>query len=314
MNKQFTEDVINGLNATPKTLPSKYFYDKKGDAIFQDIMNLNEYYLTRCEFEVFENNKAELLNTLLERVDQFNLIEFGAGDGYKTKVLIKHFLEEKINFEYLPIDISGNVLDLLQTSLKKELPELRVKTIQGDYFQALEKIGYNADVRNVVLFLGSNIGNFSHDKAIEFLKQLYSMLKPNDLLLIGFDLKKDPNVILNAYNDSKGVTKSFNMNLLNRLNNELGANFDTSKFIHYPIYNPLTGTTKSFLVSTVSQTVEVMNNQISFDAWEAIHTEVSQKYSPTDIRNLAEKSGFSIVENFFDERKYFVDSVWRKRH
>lgn len=312
MNQQFAKDVLDGLNANPKTLPSKYFYDKKGDAIFQQIMNLDEYYLTRCEYEVFDNNKAALLDTFMDGVDSLNLIEFGAGDGYKTKVLLKHFLDEQVDFEYLPIDISGNVLEQLKASLKKELPQLHVKTIQDDYFHALEKIDHDAATRSVVLFLGSNIGNFRHKKAIKFLAELQARLKPNDLLLIGFDLKKDPEVILNAYNDKKGVTKSFNINLLDRINNELDANFDTSKFIHYPIYNPLTGTTKSFLVSTANQTVEIMDSAIHFEAWEAIHTEVSQKYSLGDIQNLAKESGFSVVKNFFDNREYFVDSVWKK--
>ncbi|MEM6524051.1 MAG: L-histidine N(alpha)-methyltransferase [Bacteroidota bacterium] len=312
MNKEFAKDVMDGLNADPKTLPSKYFYDKKGDAIFQEIMDLDEYYLTRAEYEVFESNKSALASTFLEGADKFDLIEFGAGDGHKTRVLLKHFLEVNINFEYLPIDISGNVLEQLRSTLKTELPRLVVKPIQDDYFHALEKIEKSTNVRSIVLFLGSNIGNFKHKKAVEFLSELYSRLKVNDLLLIGFDLKKDPDVILHAYNDSKGVTRAFNLNLLDRINNELDANFDRSKFIHYPIYNPSTGTTKSFLVSTESQTVEILDTAVNFDAWEAIHTEVSQKYSLKDIQRLAQGSGFSVVDNFFDSKNFFVDSVWRK--
>ncbi|MGD1957342.1 MAG: L-histidine N(alpha)-methyltransferase [Fulvivirga sp.] len=311
MNQQFAKDVLNGLNADPKTLPSKYFYDKKGDSLFQEIMALEEYYLTRSEYEVFKTNKGALTKTFLSDVEKFRLIEFGAGDGYKTKVLLNHFLQENVEFEYLPIDISGNVLNQLESDLKRELPDLKVRPIQDDYFHALEKIE-NGSTRSVVLFLGSNIGNFRHKKAIEFLTELHARLKPNDLLLIGFDLKKDPKTILNAYNDDKGVTRAFNINLLHRINNELDANFDTSKFVHYPVYNPLTGTTKSFLVSTTAQTVEIMDAAINFDAWEAIHTEVSQKYSLKDIKRLAEESQFSVVRNFLDTRNYFVDSVWQK--
>ena len=295
----------------PKSLPSKYFYDKKGDALFQQIMDLEEYYLTRCEFEVFENNKNELKKAFSEGAASFNLIEFGAGDGLKTKVLLHHFVNNHVNFKYVPIDISGNVLNQLEKSLRSELPDLQVKPLQNDYFKALETLENGAS-RNVVLFLGSNIGNFDHDRAIKFLSELNRCLKYGDLVLIGFDLKKDPEIILKAYNDSKGVTKAFNINLLNRINAELGANFDTSNFIHYPIYNPLTGTTKSFLVSTKAQTVEIMDAAIQFGAWEAIHTEVSQKYSLIDIDRMAEESGFNSVKNFFDSRNYFTDSVWVK--
>lgn len=312
MNQEFAKDVLDGLNATPKSLPSKYFYDKKGDAIFQKIMDLKDYYLTRAEYEVFKANKSALASTFLEGAERFDLIEFGAGDGHKTKVLLNYFLNAKIDFEYRPIDISGNVLDQLQLTLKGELPDLVVKPIRDDYFRALERIEKSTTIRSVVLFLGSNIGNFKHKKAIEFLSELNARLKVNDLLLIGFDLKKDPDIILRAYNDADGVTKAFNLNLLDRINNELDANFDRSKFIHYPIYNPLTGTTKSFLVSTENQTVEILDTAFHFEAWEAIHTEVSQKYSLKDVQRLARASGFTVVENFFDDKKYFVDSVWRK--
>ena len=235
MNQQFAEDVLDGLNAHPKTLPSKYFYDKKGDALFQEIMNLEEYYLTRAEYEVFETNKTALRDTFLNGAEKFDLIEFGAGDGHKTKVLLNYFLESNISFEYLPIDISGNVLEQLESTLKNELPDLTVNPIQDDYFQAIEKIEHDNNTRSVVLFLGSNIGNFQNASAVEFLSELYARLKPNDLLLIGFDLKKEPSIILNAYNDSKGITAAFNINLLNRINDQLDANFNTSKFIHYPI-------------------------------------------------------------------------------
>lgn len=311
MNQQFAQDVLDGLNSIPKTLPSKYFYDKKGDELFQQIMALDEYYLTRAEYEVFDKNKEALKETFLDGVDKFNLIEFGAGDGYKTKVLLRHFLEAAVDFQYMPIDISGNVLNQLETDLRSEFEDLQVRTIQNDYFKALDRIGQSPN-RSVVLFLGSNIGNFSGEEAISFLKELYGRLKKNDLLLIGFDLKKDPKVILDAYNDNQGVTKAFNMNLLDRINKELDANFDLSGFIHYPVYNPLTGTTKSFLVSTASQTVEILDAAIHFDAWEAIHTEVSQKFSISDIKSLAEASGFTVVHDFFDSKNYFANSVWKK--
>ncbi|QSE97381.1 L-histidine N(alpha)-methyltransferase [Fulvivirga lutea] len=308
---QFAIDVLNGLKETPKRLPSKYFYDKKGDKLFQDIMKLDEYYLTRTEYSIFESNKQGILAAFSNGVNEFNLIEFGAGDGYKTKVLLRHFQEEGAHFTYMPIDISGNVLRILEEALKDEMPDLHVQPKQNDYFKALKDL-QDSPNRNVVLFLGSNIGNFTGDQANKFLKELNDSLNPGDLLFIGFDLKKNPDVILAAYNDSKGVTKEFNMNLLDRINHELDGHFDRSKFLHKPIYNPMTGTTSSFLVSTEKQSVSVVDETFHFEAWEAIHMEISQKYDQPMIEQLAADSGFEIVGGFTDDKKYFLNSVWRK--
>lgn len=311
MNEQFAQDILAGLTSRPKTLSSKYFYDKKGDDLFQQIMELDEYYLTRCEYEILDRNKTDFLNIFNEGVEKFNLVEFGAGDGFKTKLLLKEFLEKEANFEYVPIDISSNVLEQLEDSLKQELPDLRVRIMQNEYFKALWQLE-NGGARNVVLFLGSNIGNFSEDQAKNFLKGLYVALKPGDLVLIGLDLKKDPAVILNAYNDKDGVTAQFNYNLLDRINNELNGNFDLAKFKHYPNYDPMTGTTSSYLISMENQTVEIMDTAIQFESWEPIHTEISQKYDIKDIKHMAKSAGFKVVNNFFDSKQYFVNSIWSK--
>lgn len=311
MKDQFAQDVIEGLTATPKKLPSKYFYDEKGDRLFQQIMNLDEYYLTKSEYAILDTYKGQLLSLFSDQTDKFNVVEFGAGDGYKTKVLLKHFLQEKANFKYVPIDISGNVLRILESSLKEEMPSLEVNYIEDHYFKALKKLEKNG-TRNVVLFLGSNIGNFTGDQAYKFLNGLYDGLHKGDLLLIGFDLKKDPSVILKAYDDSEGITRAFNFNLLDRINKELGADFDLTKFKHFPSYNPQSGTTESFLISKVRQTVSVGEHEIEFHPWESIHMEISQKYSMPDVSSMALRSGFTIAQNFYDEKSYFVNSVWRK--
>ncbi|MTI22589.1 L-histidine N(alpha)-methyltransferase [Fulvivirga sp. RKSG066] len=311
MNDQFAQDVIKGLSDTPKQLPSKYFYDEKGDKLFQKIMALDEYYLTNSEYEILDTYKSQLLSLFGSDVGKFNLVEFGAGDGYKTKVLLKHFLEKEARFKYVPIDISGNVLNILENSLKKELPDLKVEGIENDYFRALQQLENNG-TRNVVLFLGSNIGNFTGDQAFNFLKGLYDGLHRGDMVMIGFDLKKDPSVILKAYDDSEGVTRAFNFNLLDRINKELGANFDLDKFRHFPSYNPQTGTTESYLISTERQQVELQGQVIDFDPWESIHMEISQKYGMRDVSNLALQAGFTIAQNFYDKNSYYVDSVWRK--
>ncbi len=310
----FAEDVRQGLLQTPKTLSSKYFYDEQGDKLFQTIMGLGEYYLTRCEYEIFSEQKEAILKSFLGNDDSFRLVELGAGDGTKTKVLMDHFLQAGADFTYNPIDISQNVLDQLKADLSTVLPELEVEPIQGDYFDALGELNRHHSRKEVVLFLGSNIGNFSNEGGEQFLTKLGENLAKGDLLLIGFDLMKNPQTILNAYNDKLGVTKEFNLNLLTRMNHELGANFDIEKFKHFPTYNPINGETRSHLISTEEQQVyiEALDTTFHFDAWEAIHTEVSQKYSPKMIERFAEVAGFRIVENFSDECHYYVDSLWEK--
>lgn len=311
MEDQFERDVLEGLTSEPKRLPSRYFYDQKGDALFQEIMELDEYYLTRSEYEVLVENRERLYGSLSEPGGAFNLLEFGAGDGYKTRVLLHHFLEMGSDFTYCPIDISRNALDGLSGALVSEMPDLKVNGICGEYFQALASLE-NEHKRSVVLFLGSNIGNFEDERAIHFLKELNDALHPGDMVLIGFDLRKDPLRILNAYNDAKGVTAEFNLNLLDRINRELGADFDRSGFMHYPIYDPVSGQARSYLMSNRDQQVEVAGRKISFKAWEPIHTEISRKFYPDETDRLARSSGFTVVEQFFDQNRNFLDALWKK--
>jgi dimethylhistidine N-methyltransferase len=313
-NKTFAEDVFKGLSSRPKFLSSKYFYNERGDELFQAIMNLEEYYLTRSEYNIFEHSKEEIASSFAAGRQPFNIIELGAGDGYKTKVLLKYFLEQHLNFKYMPIDISANVLETLKSDLEENFNGLNVQPYQGDYFDALKDLNYQEDTRKIVLFLGSNIGNFKDLDVIEFLKNLSKHLTDDDKVFIGFDLKKDPHIIRDAYNDKSGITKAFNLNLLQRINDELGGDFNLEKFIHYPVYDPLTGQAKSYLVSTVEQkvTIDALNKSFSFKQWEPIFMEVSQKYNMGDIEKIAFLSGFKIEKNFFDDKKYFVDSLWVK--
>ena len=311
-NDQFAEDVREGLSSEPKYLHSKYFYDEIGDNLFQQIMGLDEYYLTDCELEIFSTQKDEILSHFSIGTDVFDLIEFGSGDGYKTKILLEYFIENRVIFNYLPIDISPGVLESLTNDLKKNLPALNIHPICDDYFHALEELNKVDFNKKVILFLGSNIGNFRGDDAIPFLKHLNADMRDNDQLLIGFDLKKDPDIILKAYNDEKGITGEFNFNLLDRINRELGANFIRNNFKHYPTYDPLNGEARSYLISFKEQKVwiEKLGQSFSFDKWEPIFMEVSQKYSLEDIEHLASHSGFKVVKNFFDSNHYFTDSLW----
>lgn len=322
MNSQFAEDVRLGLSSSPKYLSSKYFYNEKGDKLFQEIMHMPAYYLTRSEFEIFTQQKDKILALVsaeLASNDSFHLIEFGAGDGLKTKILLKHFLESNAKFIYSPVDISGYVLSGLTESLEAEMPDLEVKPIEDDYFKALERVreseGFKNNQRRVVMFLGSNLGNFPQAGAVQFLSAISNNLSTGDLLLIGLDLKKNPQVVLDAYNDAGGITKAFNLNLLERMNKELGANFQLNQFEHYPTYDPITGATKSYLISLKAQKVyiEAIDESFSFDWWEPIDMELSFKYSLEDIDSLANAAGFEVVENLFDCKHFFTDSIWQKK-
>lgn len=311
---QFEEEVHTGLTDYPKHLSSKYFYDEKGDQLFQDIMNMPEYYLTDAEFDIFSKCTAEITQLFAKDSANFNLIELGAGDGKKTKILLQKLVDNKIDFNYLPIDISQNVLNQLSNSLRKEIPEVSVETQQGTYFEALEKIASLSDTKKVILFLGSNIGNLLHPQAIEFLTQVQELMSENDLFFVGFDQKKNPQTILDAYNDQTGITAAFNKNVLTRINSELGGNFDIDKFLHWEVYNPETGTAKSYLVSKEQQSVRIekLDLIINFTAWESIHTEISQKYDDRTVEWLAAKSGLKIETQFTDSKNQYKNYVFKK--
>ncbi|WKN40597.1 L-histidine N(alpha)-methyltransferase [Tunicatimonas pelagia] len=316
INRQFAADVYAGLHAEEKYLPSKYLYNKRGDEIFQQIMEMEEYYPTRAEYEIFEMHRSEMLEHFSKNNVPFRLIEFGAGDGTKTKVLLRHFLEQQANFSYVPIDISANIIEELTTDLADNMPNLVVQGIQDDYFRAIDQLksSFNGQqVRNVVLFLGANIGNFAHQESILFLKEIAAHLSSGDLLMTGFDLKKEPEKILNAYFDKPGVTRAFKHNLLLRINEELDANFNIDDFQYFPIYDPMEGSIRSYLVSKKEQrvTISAIDEVIEFDAWEAIYMERSQKYSVGDIESLARDSGFSVVHHFYDSHRLFTDSLWQ---
>ncbi|SMD36808.1 dimethylhistidine N-methyltransferase [Reichenbachiella faecimaris] len=308
--KQFLTDVLEGLSSETKHISSKYFYDKKGDAIFQQIMHMDEYYLTDAELNIFETHKCEIAKIFSPEKEPFNLIEFGAGDGLKTKILLNELLSHDIPFDYVPIDISQNALDQLNKSLTKGMPNLSFKGIQGDYFEVLNRLKEDNGRRNVVLFLGSNIGNFTNEEALSFTSEIAEKLNAGDLFFIGVDLKKNPRKILLAYNDPTGITAEFNYNLLRRINRELGGNFNPDQFEHHPTYDPVTGECKSALLSKIEQEVEIDGHTFHFAQWEPIHTEISRKYSVKQLHTLAEKSGFKVKTDLFDSNKYFVDSIW----
>ena len=308
---QFLTDVLKGLSAKEKYLESKYFYDAKGDVLFQKIMGSKEYYPTKCEMEIFTLQKENLVQAISEQSNEFDIVELGAGDATKSIHLLKELKQKDFNFTYYPIDISSNVIELLENNLPEELPGLKVKGLNGEYIKMLEQAKDISSRKKVVLFLGSNIGNVTLDKAEQFCKELRSHLVPCDLALIGFDLKKDPRTILAAYNDSTGYTKEFNLNLLRRINNELNADFAVENFYHYPVYDPGTGATKSYLVSTEEQQVNIADTAFHFYKGEHIFMEISQKYTTEQTDSLAKASGFEVLTYFKDSKNWFLDTIWK---
>ncbi|WP_179467057.1 L-histidine N(alpha)-methyltransferase [Chryseobacterium sp. H1D6B] len=307
----FWSDIAEGLKSSPKHLSSKYFYDKTGDHLFQKIMAMPEYYLTKCELDIFKNKTAALADLIIPENEPFDLIELGAGDAMKSTYLLKYLVEKNIDFTYMPIDISGNILSILNEKLKSQLPALEIVSLKGEYFEMLKKAASLSSRRKVILFLGSNIGNMNIEEAEHFCSDLNKHLNSGDIVLTGFDLKKNPHIILNAYNDKAGITAAFNLNLLTRINRELGGDFNLNQFEHYQTYDPVSGACRSYLVSLTDQKVTVKNEIISFVENELIDMEISQKFSDEKIRELGEGSGFNMIGELKDSKKWFVDTAWQ---
>jgi len=309
--EQFKKEVNEGLTESLKTLPSKFFYDKKGDALFVEIMHLPEYYVTRSEHEIFKDKSASIIKALqLNQDTYFELIELGAGDGMKTKELLKELSRENYKFDYIPVDISQNALENLKKDLNQQMPHIAVKTKQGDYFEVLESLKENQHPK-VILFLGSNIGNMPDEVAQDFIANLSENLNFGDKFFLGVDLIKPAAIVLPAYNDSKGVTASFNLNLLERINRELDADFEIENFKHQPEYDEKEGIATSFLVSTKEQDVFIkkLNKIFHFGKGERILTEISRKYNDKILDKILKKTAFVIKDRITDRKKYFANYV-----
>ncbi|RAK63511.1 L-histidine N(alpha)-methyltransferase [Hymenobacter edaphi] len=308
-NNELAAHVLAGLTRQPRALSSMYFYDAVGSELFQQIMALPEYYPTRTEFGLLTRHRAAIAAALTSADGQpLHLLELGAGDGLKTKILLRELLAAGTDFTYAPVDISPTALEGLAASLRTELPALRVQPLVAEYTAALAGLRGQPG-RKAVLFLGSNIGNFPPEARQQFLGALAAQLGPDDRLLFGFDLRKDPRQIRAAYDDGQGVTAAFNLNLLTRLNRELQADFDLAAWEHFADYDPQTGAMRSFLVSRRAQQVHIGALGRSFDveAWEAIHTENSYKFSLPQIEQLAAAAGLRVLTAFEDEQQWFAD-------
>lgn len=310
-HQKFEDEIITGLKSSPKHLFSKYFYDQKGDVLFQQIMNMPEYYLTGCEMEIFSRKSDELAKAIEAFDAPFDLVELGAGDATKSSHLLKYLVNRNADFTYMPIDISGNIISVLRKRLSIEIPDLDLVGLNGEYFEMLDQADSISARRKVILFLGGNIGNMEVREAYDFCSELRKKLNPGDILLIGFDLKKDPDTILSAYNDKAGITSAFNLNLLERINHELNADFDISKFKHYQTYDPLSGACRSYVISLEQQQVTIGNQLIDFKENEAVYMEISQKYALEETDGMALKNGFQPLKHISDSKGWFIDAIWK---
>ncbi len=298
--------VLAGLCARPKRLPSSYFYDAEGSRLFRRIMQLPSYYLTRAELEILQGAAPRLASAFAAR--DVVVADLGAGDGTKTRVLLRALLAVCGNLHYTPIDISASALRDLQREHDLELPGVALEPLVLGFEAGLLEAGRrHPGHTRLALLLGSNIGNCTEREALALLANLRRALRSGDHLLVGFDLLKDPELLQRAYDDEQGVTAEFNLNLLRRMNRELGADFDLAAFRHYARYDPATQAMQSYLLSMRDQQVRIGSERIAFAAWEAMQTEVSCKYRETDVLFLAKSSGFTPVGWYYDEQRRFVD-------
>ncbi|HET8573584.1 MAG TPA: L-histidine N(alpha)-methyltransferase [Edaphocola sp.] len=309
-SQDFYSDVIHGLRQSSKRLSSKYFYDKNGDRLFQAIMQSPDYYLTRCELEIFSRHAKEIVGHLFVQGLHFELIELGPGNCAKSIHLLRALMSANASFQYIPIDISENIINELQIFLPAEVPGLRFNGLTGEYLDKLASHCQISRTRKIVMCLGGNIGNMTTEEGSKFCEKLRGYLQPGDQCIIGFDLVKHPAVIRRAYDDAEGLTRAFNLNLLTRINRELSADFDIGQFDHYCSYDPLSGAAKSFLVCLRDMVVHFPGTDIPFEKNESIWTEISQKYSKKQIYQMAADNGFVHSAELLDTQSWFMDAIW----
>lgn len=314
-NERFAEHVSEGLSANPKWLHPKFFYDEHGSKLFEKICLQHEYYLTRTECDILRKHSSDITGTFDDN-SSTNIIELGSGSSTKTKILFRSLLaqQEIRDVFYYPVDISHTAMLDTATLLAGDFPNLHVKEIIGEYddgmhlaheiISARDEIGPS---QKMVLFLGSSIGNLNHREITQFLRMIKARMDERDFMLVGFDMQKDVRILEAAYNDRAGVTASFNLNILQRINQELGGKFDLSSFEHYAFYNKGEHRIEMHLRSMKKQIVDIkgLDRAFTFEAGETIHTENSYKYTPAHIEKLVRSCGLEVTKHYMDDKKWF---------
>ncbi|MCW5735738.1 MAG: L-histidine N(alpha)-methyltransferase [Enhydrobacter sp.] len=296
--EEFRRAVVAGLSATPRAIPAKFLYDARGSALFDEICDLPEYYLTRTETKILEQHAGEIG----ERAGPgCALVEFGSGSSVKSRLLIEALPDLAL---YAPIDISREHLEATAARLRRDYPGLRVEPVCADFMGPVPPIEHAA--RRVGFFPGSTIGNLEPAQATAFLRNARQLVGDDGALVLGVDLKKDPQVLHEAYNDSAGVTAAFTLNLLRRMNRELHATFDLAGFAHEAFYNPAEGRIEIYFRSLRNQSVTVAGRRFDFVEGERVHTEYSYKYDEAGIGALARSGGFRIAESWTDPSRLFA--------
>jgi dimethylhistidine N-methyltransferase len=306
----FARDVADGLTAAPMRLECRYFYDREGSRLFEAICELPEYYLTRAEAAILCDHAHEIADWFPA---DMTVIELGSGNAVKTQLLLKALLRVGRKVRYVPIDICRPVLEESSRTLLQLFPGLEIVAVAAEYQEGLQRLQTESARPKLILWLGSNIGNFDRTEAVAFLRRIRDTMRPADRVLVGFDLRKDRAILEAAYDDAAGVTAAFNLNLLARINRELDGDFDLGAFRHRAIYDPDLGRIEMYLVSTRSQRVTIgrLGLEVAFAAGETIHTENSYKYSQTEMDEVSRAARLHTERRWQDAEARFSLNLLR---
>ena len=309
----FSRDVRAGLTSRPKHLHCCYFYDGEGSLLFEEICTLPEYYLPRAERAILQEHAGEIVAGFPADA---TLIELGSGNAAKTRLVIEALFRRQTSLCYVPVDICRSVLEESSRALLKEYPKLEVVAVAGEYHDGLWHLRGQGERPKLILWLGSNVGNFHRSEAADFLAKVRETMSAADRLLVGIDLRKERTVLEKAYDDSRGVTAQFNLNLLARINRELDGHFDLEKFRHRATYNEQAGRIEMYLDSNCAQQVAIdrLGLQVPFAAGESVHTENSYKYSPAEIEELARAAGLRLERQWLDAERRFSENLLAPSH
>lgn len=318
INNEFAKEVAKGLNDKQKHISPKFFYDKKGSRLFEEICMQPEYYLNRIESQILKNSVDEILKIIGGQ--EISVIELGNGNSFKTRILLRPFHAKLKLVSYFPIDVSLKMLKKSIRDLFREYANLQIYGICSDYVSGLVKINEFMKLKSkipnkkFIMFLGSSIGNFDPEEAMNFLHSVVRYVRKDDLLLIGIDLEKDKSILDRAYNDKKGITAKFNFNILGRINRELDGEFNISNFEHKSFYNIHKHRIEMHLESKLDQQVRIgaIGKTFYFKKGETIHTENSYKYSLPRLNRLVKKAGLQVIRNFTDPNKQYTLILLKK--